>query len=1048
MKHTLQRFLATILVIAVFVGVAPGVFAAKTPFADAQSGWYAEAVEFVYEHMLMNGISTTSFAPNTHVSRAMVATVLFRIAGSPANSDTAPFHDLSANWYKAPVAWAAESGVVNGYPDGSFRPDADVTRQELVTMLWRFAGEPATQGDYLSAFADSSAHSAFAHDALNWAVAGGVINGDENGRLDAGGAATRAQLAAILMRFAGHTWDEGKITTQPTCTAGGERTYSCAYCEETTTDDMPALGHNYVAGVCTRCGDAVEGSPTEGDSYDFRLLFTSDLHGSFYDWRYSAGNAGAGMARIATAIEARRSGANRLGAGTLTADESEARTLLIDLGDTIQGNGTAIFHSADWDNDSRNTAKMYPLLYAMELLSYDVWVVGNHEFNFGMDRLGKSYGKDIHGEGKNGFTGAILGGNVFTNTAENIYNLPADTRIFDDFYVRQMPDGGPTVAVVGMTHSGITQWDAYNVLGAGLRTVPAAVETQKTIDYLQSAQAEAIYGEIDVFIGAMHISGGYGNDASYGIISANPELDLLLGAHGHNPTNDVSTGTRYMELPGNASGACLGQVDVTVTYKNGQWTVADRIDDVAYTAVNPGTTASASYKADPFLRGAHETAYNYSMQEVGTLSGGPLVALEPVRGVTAAADIFYTYDNALNHLFFDAFMYASNEYIARTPELAARGMQVTMAASCALGSSARNSLQTPGPITRADIGQIYNYDNNTLCIIELTGHQLKILAEFGFASGRSGGNVANQFISDVSSTSSYDRILIGGGITYTVDMTRPAWDRITDLRNADGTVFDLDGTYLLAANNHTTGSRFLADGDKYPGGGRLQALADSQKLRNPDGSLRYDAAYDNYGTYEAGMPIVHTFTAQEILTLDGADPINNGEGCTGMVADYILRKLGGNLTNAFTPNWRFDTSGAPSADWVLYNKALEIVNANIGIDYTGKGSAAATPANIRTKLASGAVQSLWDLYSANIDTLLAGQAACGVGNSAWAAFSDAMETAGSIIQASGTVSSPVAAVTAQAPAAVSALESALAGLSDQKSVTLFAPNYAAICAVR
>ena len=178
------------------------------PFQDVSTEqWFYEAVQYVYDAGLMNGVSETAFAPDATLSRGMVATVLYRLAGEPASTGESPaFPDVTSDaWFAQAVAWAAEHEVVNGYDDGSFYPDGDITREELAVMLWRYAKaagmDTGITGD-LSAFSDASAVSGWAVEALTWCVEQGILTGRDNGILDPGGTATRAEAAAILMRYA------------------------------------------------------------------------------------------------------------------------------------------------------------------------------------------------------------------------------------------------------------------------------------------------------------------------------------------------------------------------------------------------------------------------------------------------------------------------------------------------------------------------------------------------------------------------------------------------------------------------------------------------------------------------------------------------------------------------------------------------------------------------------------------------------------------------------------------------------------------------------
>lgn len=157
------------------------------PFYDVSSGaWYYDAVKYVWEHELMNGVSATEFSPNTTLNRAMIWTMLARLDG--VNTDG------GASWYAKAQEWAMAEGVSDGTD-----PMGAVTREQLVTMLWRFKGEPTV--DFLLTAKDADTVSSWAYEAMRWAVAEGIIEGDENGLITPTATATRAQAAAIFMRF-------------------------------------------------------------------------------------------------------------------------------------------------------------------------------------------------------------------------------------------------------------------------------------------------------------------------------------------------------------------------------------------------------------------------------------------------------------------------------------------------------------------------------------------------------------------------------------------------------------------------------------------------------------------------------------------------------------------------------------------------------------------------------------------------------------------------------------------------------------------------------
>ena len=162
-------------------------------FADVpESEWYVEAVNFVWDKGLMQGVSETEFAPDATADRAMLVTILHRMAEEP-EAAAAAFADVDADaWFAKAVAWASETGVVSGYEDGLFHPNQPITREQLVTMLWRMAGKPGA--DPLETGAAD-----WAAEAMSWAIGRGVILGDGSG-YSPRRTATRAEVAAILMR--------------------------------------------------------------------------------------------------------------------------------------------------------------------------------------------------------------------------------------------------------------------------------------------------------------------------------------------------------------------------------------------------------------------------------------------------------------------------------------------------------------------------------------------------------------------------------------------------------------------------------------------------------------------------------------------------------------------------------------------------------------------------------------------------------------------------------------------------------------------------------
>ena len=177
------------------------------PFTDVKTGdWFYEAVQYVYDKGMMTGVSADRFAPASTTTRGMIVTILYRLENEPAVSGGSAFTDVeSGAWYANAVAWAAANDIVNGTSATTFAPNSPITREQMATMLYRFAQykgmDAVTLQENLTGYPDGDQVSDYAIPAMNWAVGQGLIAGMENGTLVPQGSATRAQVATILMRF-------------------------------------------------------------------------------------------------------------------------------------------------------------------------------------------------------------------------------------------------------------------------------------------------------------------------------------------------------------------------------------------------------------------------------------------------------------------------------------------------------------------------------------------------------------------------------------------------------------------------------------------------------------------------------------------------------------------------------------------------------------------------------------------------------------------------------------------------------------------------------
>lgn len=247
MKH-LKKLLAAALTAALLCGVALTTASAADPEAaltDVPSGaWYETAVNWCRTNGIMSGTSATEFSPNTTMSRAMLATILYNAADRPNVSTGADFMDVAAgSWYADAAAWASANGIITGYGNGLFGSNDPVTREQFAAILWRYDGSSSIESG--ADFADEADISAYAAQAVDWVQANGIMNGVEGNRFDPKGNATRAQAAVILFNYLG-----SDTSGEPAAPSGpaAEETQTNAFNLETRTVllnngiEMPILG--------------------------------------------------------------------------------------------------------------------------------------------------------------------------------------------------------------------------------------------------------------------------------------------------------------------------------------------------------------------------------------------------------------------------------------------------------------------------------------------------------------------------------------------------------------------------------------------------------------------------------------------------------------------------------------------------------------------------------------------------------------------------------------------------------------------------------------
>lgn len=205
MKENMKLRIASMLLALVTLLCATPVAAAADYSDVAEDAWYYESANYVTEHGLMSGVGNGAFSPDTNMNRAMLVTVLHRLEGAPEITGNGNFSDVpDGSWYTSAVSWAASNQIVSGIGGGRFDPNGVLTREQLVTILYRYANmksyDTSVSAD-LDDFSDAAIVSGYAAQAMRWAVGNQIISGVGGGRLEPQGSATRAQTAAMLMRF-------------------------------------------------------------------------------------------------------------------------------------------------------------------------------------------------------------------------------------------------------------------------------------------------------------------------------------------------------------------------------------------------------------------------------------------------------------------------------------------------------------------------------------------------------------------------------------------------------------------------------------------------------------------------------------------------------------------------------------------------------------------------------------------------------------------------------------------------------------------------------
>lgn len=486
--------------------------------------------------------------------------------------------------------------------------------------------------------------------------------------------------------------------------------------------------------VLPGCAPAAMAAETAGTK-EIQILATSDLHGKFVPYDYAANEASTGgsLAQVATVIKEKRNN----------------NTILIDVGDTIESNSASLFFDE----------AVHPMIAGFNLLNYDFWVAGNHEFNYGVDTLLKVAKQ---------FKGTFLCGNV--------YDKGTGKTIGDTYKV--VEKDGVKIAVIGMVTPNITRWDADNL--KNYKVTNPLDEMKETV--------EAAEKEADVIVAALHM----GVDSEYStkgsgaedIAEAFPQIDVILAAHGHEERNEEKNGVLIIENKN--SGQTLADVDITVkTDGKGGY---DVVDAKAEMCSMKGVEADAdTVKA---LEKYDTRAKEDAVAVVGELKGGDLVPETEIPGITQSQ----IEETAMINLINQVQMYYG---------------EAEVSAAAAFSPTAN---MKEGKIRKCDNTLIYKYDN-TLYRLEMTGKQLKQYMEWSanYYNTYKDGDLTISFNENMRSYL-YDMF---GGVKYDINISKEPGNRIENLTRMDGTPIKDADKLTIAVNNYRANSALLTYGMVY-----------------------------------------------------------------------------------------------------------------------------------------------------------------------------------------------------------------------------------------
>ncbi|MDE1332108.1 bifunctional metallophosphatase/5'-nucleotidase [Vibrio aestuarianus] len=478
---------------------------------------------------------------------------------------------------------------------------------------------------------------------------------------------------------------------------------------------------------------AIPSFAADGDIHNVTVLGTSDIHGHFMPWDYAAdkSNMHGSLSQIATKVKQIR--------------EQDTHVILVDAGDTIQGNFVETFKHEAVD----------PMMLGFNEMQYDVWILGNHEFDFGLAVLNRSLTQ---------FEGKALAGNIQRPDGNPF--LPAYTVIEKD---------NIKIGVIGMD-TPMTQ-----VFAEGTNRLEGMTFTNPTLEVKKIVQR--IKNNVDAIVLVAHMGLDNENDIQdtgvSDIANANPEIDAIVAGHMHTKIDKAVVNGVIITEP-DKYGRALSRIDFQFEERGGKYTLINK-DSFTYSISGVDSDTKMEQLYAPY----HDRLRQNANREIAQLNGIDLVPENEIRGIPQV----HIQDTGISALFQEAsFFYAPKANVI------------------ALQIDNDNAELDVGPIKAKDIAYNYQYAGGEITVYQMTGKELKAYMEWsaGYFNSVQEGDVTYSF-NPKRRASKYSTNDFFAGVTYTIDLSQPEGQRIKDLSFADGQRIQDDSEIRLGMNSYRMG---------------------------------------------------------------------------------------------------------------------------------------------------------------------------------------------------------------------------------------------------